>query len=79
MDRPVKCKTMDNKKSANSSPILPDLNVLSIKISKLGRAATLHGKGGGGDPEFFLYVEKTVWRVVLLRVNTQILSTVDSK
>jgi hypothetical protein len=26
-----------------------------------------------------LYVEKTVWRVVLLRVNTQILSTVDSK
>jgi hypothetical protein len=68
---------MNDKKSTNSSPILPDLNVLNIKSSKLGRVATLHGKGGG--PEFFLYVEKTVWRVVLLRVNTQILSTVDSK
>lgn len=47
MDRPVKCKTMNDKKSTNSSPILPDLNVLNIKSSKLGRVATLHGKGGG--------------------------------
>ncbi len=76
MDRPVKCKTMNDKKSTNSSPILSDLNVLNIKSSKLGRVATLHGKGGGGARVFLVRGEDGV---VLLRVNTQILSTVDSK